>query len=71
MELGGFRPKWSADDHRGILDALRKTRFGAHLPALMDLRTWRNACDYEESLADDPQKLLEAALASATRILKI
>lgn len=61
----GFRPRNDGDDHGRLRHHLKARRRHGIADRLDRLRQWRNACDYLDDLAFDPQATLPAALQEA------
>lgn len=65
----GYRPTGAAADH-----ATLRRHFGRHgqfnvARRLDDLRTWRNLCDYEDTVENLPH-ILRGALAAAREVVE-
>lgn len=67
----GFKPKWTADDHRLLREHFKKLDgvWDEISDVLNDLRKWRNQCDYHDQV-DNLQDLVDNSLKSASNIIQ-
>ena len=67
-DRASYRPSYRADDHARLIDHYRQV--GSPVESLLGrLRTWRNQCDYDDSVAR-LEMMYKFAMASAEKVFE-